>query len=368
MAGYTRRSTPGKSRAPATWILPLTVIVLSVRSRSNRPRTITPLTRATRRLTRSPLRDTRWCTVTWLLPSGGLSLSSASRRTSRSAAPESACVSGRWRCPCGQKRERIQTLFSQLGQRQRWYNAKRAKILVFILRLQRRIISELLPDQVFNGRGEPVHVPVPPRTEGEDVDDSIVEKINSLKEDRPPAWDALHLITGLLVALARGRLVTTAQDGTKNHFWVAFHWAFLNAIRRGFCDLLRYAGADRPLLDWRLLAMLRSACLGVEGSEADPAEVAGLNSCYAAAVTQIRAFACGAWPPDRAGVKAKVDERFYRALARKLPIVGGCWGGSVENLDSTVNANASPKFDIVPKAREVGALKREARVIDVDSD
>ena len=226
--------------------------------------------------------------------------------------------------------------------KRRKYNARRAKVLISCLRLQRRILEELLPARALESADtSELRSTWGAAAAGELAGvarERAAAALRGLSEGRPANWEALCLIMGLMIAIVRG----IKTDSTTNKFWSAFHGAFVNALRHAFCSIVRAGdrsqkGSDRPYLDWRLFAMLRSCCLGLDRASADPSEVRNLDSCYAAAAAQLRAHTlrvCGVVASDggaqHRGQSWDAFDGFFAAMEPAMPIVESKWGSSRE--------------------------------------
>lgn len=201
--------------------------------------------------------------------------------------------------------------------------------------------------------------------------EQAVSSLTRLSEGRPRGWEALYRIMSLLIALVRG-----LRPGG-HRFWMAFHQAFIRALRHGFTALLVGGTAPdcaRPFFDWHLLSMLRSCCLALRSSCVDDAEMRGLAVCYVAAVAQVRAHALGATNAEHDVVQQTgprswdAAESFVRLVKPHMPVVNGLWGSSAETLVGSV-----PNREQRPLGSRAGSSaaamgQSEAVVMVTDSD
>merc|ERR1719291_195747 len=145
----------------------------------------------------------------------------------------------------------------------------------------------------------------------------VAAALGRLTEGRPAAWEALRTTTGNLVVLARGTK-PQADSQAASKFWAAARAVAIETLRRTFGVLLREgtsAGASRPYLDWELLAMLRSACVGVH-SIGYLDDTRRLCDLYAQAAGQLRSFAHRtAVANSQSAVEGRVDTRLTAAVS-----------------------------------------------------
>jgi len=148
---------------------------------------------------------------------------------------------------------------------------------------------------------------------------------------------------GLMIAIVRG-----IKPDPSNKFWSSFHGTFVYALSRAFSSLVRAGESPaegmsspvRPYLDWRLFAMLRSCCLGLDKACKNSADTRKLDSCYAAAAAQLRAFtlrACGVVASGTGGQQRSQPwdafDGFFAAMEPAMPMVESKWGSSREVIE-----------------------------------
>eukprot|EP00928_Gymnodinium_smaydae_P032565 TRINITY_DN23549_c0_g2_i4.p1 TRINITY_DN23549_c0_g2~~TRINITY_DN23549_c0_g2_i4.p1 ORF type:complete len:1590 (+),score=283.58 TRINITY_DN23549_c0_g2_i4:435-4772(+) len=283
---------------------------------------------------------------------------------------------GAWRGP-----RDISRAWAWLGARTRKHNARRAKVLLHCLSLQRRILAMALPPPPA-GSGGPEQrdcAAVVVRLLGElerggsalRLDGASQElQMKRLAEPRGQTWEALLAITSLCVGVSRG-----VRPQPANRFWLGFHWAYLHTLRMTFSELLvaaavqedyTTAGTTRPLpvFDWPLLAMARSCWCSLEGSGADAVEISTLRKLFSAGMAQLRAFLHSSVSEEFGGSAAPRTrtigkqsaapedraEAYFRTLRERLQAPAqGLWGSVNEDFcRSGAGAPLPPPASPVP--------------------
>jgi len=259
-------------------------------------------------------------------------------------------------CPC-----------VQLRVRKRKYNRDRAKILFLLLDIHRLVLPQNVDRTDVKRVADRYHdefVAFAGRGDRSSFDIAGVDKIvqRGLLSRTPASWKAVIAVQGLMVAVARG-----VKAKPSNSFWTSFHGWIVHALRVSFMNLL-YLGrphdGNTPMVDWQLLAMMRSCCLGLDGAGGETInEVSSLRRIYLGFLAQLYEAAGGA-----TGGRAKtfdeawthgIAERVFKRLRAAFPDAEvQLWGCASEERADPLACGASAV------RRSIGGLAQEVIAID----